>query len=205
MTSKTLIVSPHMDDEVLSCFSVLNNETHVAECGVDKFHIVSREERIKEMQEVAKFCGFTFSILPNTVNRYVVPDLIEELTEIINTTQPNRIFIPYPSYNQDHRAVYYASITALRNHDINFFVKKVLVYDGPDVPLWDYAHNIHGSFKANYFLPIDIDLKITAYGLLKSQVRSFRGPDVIKAIAYLRGRQANMQYAEGFKVLRWID
>ena len=32
---RNLILSPHVDDELLGCFSFLNDETHVMECGAD--------------------------------------------------------------------------------------------------------------------------------------------------------------------------
>ena len=40
------------------------------ETGVDEFHVVSREERLGELEKLAKHCGFSYSVLENTVNRY---------------------------------------------------------------------------------------------------------------------------------------
>ena len=42
MKYKKLVISPHIDDEVLSCGGILDENTFVLECGVDNFHIVSR-------------------------------------------------------------------------------------------------------------------------------------------------------------------
>ena len=40
---------------------------------------------------------------------------------------------------------------------------------------------------------------------MESQVRSFRSPDHIKAIGKLRGGQSDCDYAEAFKILRWVN
>jgi N-acetylglucosamine malate deacetylase 1 len=202
---KKLIISPHIDDEVMGCFSFFDKDTHIIECGVDEFHIVSRDERIRELSRVQDLYGFSFTTLANPVNHYQVPDLIELLTLEINAHRPDRVFLPYPTYNQDHRAVYNAMMVVLRPHDINHFVKQVFVYEGPDVPIWDNAQNIDGAFKPNYFREIDIDKKIEAYRLLKSQVRAFRSPEVIRQVAFIRGKNVNVPYAEAFKILRWIE
>ena len=37
---------------------------------------------------------------------------------------------------------------------------------------------------------------------MKSQVRSFRSPEHLKAIAKLRGGQSNCEYAESFQILK---
>ncbi|MDP7195382.1 MAG: hypothetical protein QF864_04215, partial [SAR202 cluster bacterium] len=141
--------------------------------------------------------------LNNKVNDYKEADLIPKVEKTINEQKPDQVFIPYPSYNQDHRAVYNAALVALRQHDQNFFVKKVLVYEQPHVFFW--SHNNKDQFNPNYFVTIDIEKKLNAYALLKSIVRSFRNPEHVKALAILRGGQSNCKYAEAFQVLRWID
>ena len=92
---------------------------------------------------------------------------------------------------------------SLRPHDINFFVKKVLVYEQPHVFLWSDTYK--DNFKPNYFVPIDIDRKIKAYELMKSQVRDFRSSKDIRALSQLRGTQSGCDYAESFQIIRWVD
>ena len=55
------------------------------------------------------------------------------------------------------------------------------------------------------FVPIDINKKIKAYKLMATQVRTFRSPEMLRALALLRGGQCNFKYAEGFEIIRWID
>ena len=98
-------------------------------------------------------CGFNYTLDPelNTVNNFVLQDLIEQITSEINQIKPECVLLPYPSYNQDHIKVYEAGLIATRQHDINYFVKKVLVYEEIHSFMWDSTHSINGSFKPNYF------------------------------------------------------
>ena len=205
-----LVISPHIDDEVLGCGGILDKDTFVLYCGVENRYVngdmsISVVTRINELKKVSKFLNFDFKLLDNKVNNFQLKDLIGEFEEVISRLKPQQIYIPYPSYNQDHRIVYEASLIATRPHDINFFVKKVLVYEQPHVFFWDKTHNINSGFVPNYFIPIDINKKIKAYELMKTQVRSFRSSENLKSMANLRGTQSNNEYAEAFQILRWVD
>ena len=207
---KKLVISPHIDDEVLGCGGILDKDTFVLYCGVENRYVngdmsISVVSRINELKKVSKFLNFDFKLLDNKVNNFQLKDLIGEFEEVISRLKPQQIYIPYPSYNQDHRIVYEASLIATRPHDINFFVKKVLVYEQPHVFFWDKTHNINSGFVPNYFIPIDINKKIKAYELMKTQVRSFRSSENLKSMANLRGTQSNNEYAEAFQILRWVD
>lgn len=200
-----MIISPHIDDEILGCGGSIDDGTFVLECGVDEFHIVPREERINELEAARKLLGFEYSILDNIVNNYKLTNLIEGITKTINFIKPKEIYIPYPSYNQDHQEVYRASMVALRPHDLNHFVARVFIYEETQVISWDNSYNINGLFKPNYYREIDIERKLAAYRCLKSQVRSFRSPEFLQEIAQIRGRQSGKKYAEGFQCLRFVE
>ena len=201
-----IVISPHIDDEILGCGGILDQNALVLHCGIEDRSSVTAEERLCEIAKAQSVLGFKMKLLrKNVVNNYSTPDLIPDFEKIINEHCPERVYIPYPSYNQDHIAVYQAALVALRPHDINHFVKKVLVYEQPHVFLWDNTHNIENSFKPNYFVEIDIDKKLKAYQMLSSQIRTFRSPLAIKNLASLRGQQSNSEYAEAFKIIRWVE
>lgn len=206
---KQLIIAPHIDDELLGCFSAIDENAFILYCGCDESHIKfnwvqqrpDSNTRMEEFYKVQHKHNFQYRILDNKVNEYKITDLIPEFEKCINEVKPDMIYIPVPSYNQDHRTAYEAALTALRPHDINFFVNKVLVYEQIQ-DLWN--HNYH-TFNPTYFRPVDIQDKIDSYHLLESQVRSFRSAEMLKNLAAIRGIQCNMSYAEGFEILRWID
>ena len=205
---KKIIISPHIDDEVLGCGGILDENTFVIYCGKDEKHInqswvkkrPTDTDRMVELENVVNITKHQYTILDNKVNYYKLQDLLESIEHIINEIKPNQVYIPFPSYNQDHKTSYEASLTALRPHDLNHFVKKVFIYEQPHMLFWDDK-----DFKPNYFVPIDIDRKINLYKLMETQVRKFRSVEHLKAIAKLRGGQSNYDYAEAYKIVRWVD
>ena len=112
------------------------------------------------------------------------------------------VYVCHPSYNQDHKSVYNASMIALRPHDTNYFVSKVFLYEQPQVYFWNTTDR---DFTANYFVGIDIEKKIKVYETMKSQVRSFRSSEHIRANSKIRGGQSNHEYAEAFEIVRWVN
>jgi len=216
---KRLVIAPHIDDDVLGCGGILDAGTVTFYCGVDDHHIVSRLERLDEARAVAARTGGRFywpsleaSVLDQVValyethrlvNNYQLPGLIADFERIINAEQPDEVYLPWPSYNQDHRAVYDAALVALRPHDANHFVRRVLAYEGSQVNYWDWA--LPGLvFHPTYFMPIDIEEKLARYACMPSQVRDFRSPEALRALALLRGGEANVPAAEAFVILRWV-
>jgi hypothetical protein len=66
--------------------------------------------------------------------------------------------------------------------------------------LWPYK-----NFVPNYFIEIDIIDKIKTYNLYKSQVRGHRSSETLETMAKLRGKQANVDFAEAFCCIRYVD
>ncbi len=202
---KRLILAPHVDDDVLGCGGILDESCHVVYCGLDETGLDDRptmEDRLKEINDVQSITGHSFDVFDNLVNRYDEFKLIGQLENVINTTKPKEVYVCHPSYNQDHKSVYNASMIALRPHDTNYFVPKVFLYEQPQVYFWNTTDR---DFQANYFVGIDIDKKIKVYETMKSQVRSFRSSEHIRANSKIRGGQSNHEYAEAFEILRWVD
>ena len=204
-----LIVSPHIDDEVLGCFTAIGPDSFVLYCGSDESRInfewvkerPTSNKRMEELKALQNKIGFKYEILPNAVNHYHINDLIPSIELVINRIKPEAVYIPVPSYNQDHRSAYEASLTALRPHDVNHFVPRVMIYEQLQ-DLWN--HNYH-PFQPTYFRKLDIEAKIAAYQVLATQVRSFRSPQMLRNLAAVRGIQCNQPYAEGFEIIRWVE
>lgn len=194
----TVILSPHADDEVLGAFSFLNEQSLVIYFGVEERKNISRDKRISEIEAISSKCNFAYRILKFEVNNYNVQELIGPLENLINEVKPQRILIPEISYNQDHRVVYQAAITALRPHDINHFVSQVLIYEQLHSFIWP----LDKKFTPNYFIPVNIEEKIEAYKLHASQIREHRSIEKIKNFAAIRGAMCNRAYAESFFIKR---
>ncbi len=201
---KKMVISPHIDDDVLGCGGIMDEDTYVLYVGNGHSkNVISKEDRIKEADDVKKLLGHEYHILDNEVDNYEVYKLINDFEEHIDKIKPEELYVPHPSYNQDHRVVYEAAMIATRPHDNNHFVKKVLLYEQPQVYLWNTTNR---EFKPNYFVPIKIERKIEAYKLMKSQVRTFRSPSLIIDMSRVRGKQVGKEHSvEAFEILRWVD
>lgn len=207
MVVKNLVIAPHVDDEVLGCGGIINSNFFVYFCGIDESSInedngrTATDERFIELKKVADCLGFEYDCNESSkVNFYREQDFINTFEHLINKVKPEKVFIPHPGYNQDHRTIFNAAIIALRPHDRNFFVKKVLVYEAAHDVIWNPR-----NMNLNYFVPIDIERKIAAYELHKSQVRGMRSPQLLREISAVRGASSNCRYAEAFEILRWCE
>ena len=161
MEIKNLVIAPHVDDEILGCGGILNSSFLVYFCGIDESKIrddkdrTSTNQRFSELKKVADYLGFRFECNESSkVNHYVEQDFIDTFEDLINKIKPEKVFIPHPGYNQDHRTIFNAAIVALRPHDRNFFVKKILVYEAAHDVIWNPK-----KMNLNYFVPIDIERK----------------------------------------------
>lgn len=204
-----LIVSPHMDDEVLSTASFLldkTNTTTVFYHSSTHPHI-ERAILMKENDNLIKHLGCKRIISPfisvsDLLDTIPIRQLIGEFEDLFYVNKYDTILLPNPSYNQDHRQLYDAALTACRPHDRIPFIKRVLVYEEPET--FGTLRNVN-PFKPTYFREVDIDDKIGLYHYYKSQVRPHRSDTHLHHIAGVRGMQSNYNYAEAFEILRWVD
>lgn len=205
---KKLVISPHVDDEVLGCGGILDRNTFVYFCGIDEsklaldpLHRIPLVNREQELNDVAEFFEFSYEVnKTSSVNHYVIQQMISEIERIINAVKPDIICIPHSGYNQDHKVIFDACQVALRPHDKNFFVPKVLVYEAIHDFIWSWD-----LFVPNLFVKINIDKKIKGYGFHKSQIRGMRSFEMLKAHARIRGTMCNAEYAEAFYIQRWVE
>ena len=205
MVFKKLVISPHADDEVLGCSSILDKDSFVYICGVDesKFPMdsTSVNERLKCLDEASKVLGFSYRYNDESkVNYYKENEFIDIFEKLINEFKPQSVFIPCPDYNQDHKAIHHAAIIALRPHDKNFFVNRVLVYEMSHNAVWNPV-----KMNLNYFVPLDVQNKMLAYSKYGTEVRGMRSPEMLEHVARIRGAAINAKSAEAFEIIRWVD
>ncbi len=210
---KRIVLAPHVDDDVIGAAGSLDADTLVFYCGVDDFHRVESGERLEEATDVAEitghrfcwpfdsYCAHTIERHDHRVNHFDFQALKHDFELLLNQHSPDEVLLPWPSYNQDHQTVYDAAMVALRPHDEIPFVKRVLLYEEPDC-FWP---RIGAMFTPTLFRPIDIERKIQLYELMKSQVRGMRSSEHLRALACVRGAAANVDYAEAYHILRWVE
>lgn len=201
-----LILSPHLDDEVLGCASFLNSGSAILYGTVthpDFPQVADERDRLlKQIGVMARTIVVALTSGTNYLDTVPQALLIHECERALKSYRADTVLVPSPSYNQDHRALYDAMLTACRPHDKNHFVKRVLAYEEPET---FGALRKPDAFKPTYFRTLDIERKLALYHVYASQVRGHRSDAHIRAIAAVRGMQANLEYAEAFEVLRWVE
>ena len=210
---KIVILSPHLDDEVLGCGGVI---THAVRDKMAEYitivyfsdrhpnffpHLVKRER-----DEVLALTGCNArEYVLASVNHYAdgpITRFISLLEETIDSLTPSTLFVPFPSYNQDHRRIYEAAMTATRPHDHNFLVRNVLLYEQPETV---QTYRMETKFSPNVFLGIDIERKLDLMKIYQTQIRGHRSLDSLHALAKMRGMQCGLPFAESFMLGRRIE
>jgi len=207
-----LIVSPHMDDEMLGCYSVLNRcgktpgggevtVVYMTEGHADPFLSM---KMVKECYSVAERYKVKQEFWGGKPNRFEVnPEWINRAEGIIYDSEGwDAVYLPHPDYNQDHRATYEIWRTALRVNDrARGTVPRVLTYEQPCT-----QQTMHNDFTPQYFRRIDGVQKGQDFiGIYSSQSRGHRNSAHIENLAFMRGDSIGCPAAEAFEVLRWIE
>jgi N-acetylglucosamine malate deacetylase 1 len=195
------------------CFITVGTTRDYSNKGVS-----TQKERYQELRKVSEYLKYdAYSIaFPGEKYHLKLDALPQEklINEIelgnklsLQNLRPDIVFIPLiGDYNQDHRAVAQAAITAMRpkHHSYKHFQPIVLAYELPTGG-WCCNEDLpHLSFIVNLSLK-DIRAKKTAMSFYNSQLKDHRGPlslHSITALAQIRGLQAGVHYGEAFYVKR---
>lgn len=217
---KTLVISPHADDEVIGCGGLIHRltsagkEVHVrvvATGDIEFYHlnrVVSAEERYAELKDAMDYLNVNsydvlFRSLESELDTIPIKDVIKKLDLVLQRVQPTAVLIPYPSFHQDHKVVFDASFAALRPSPGSKTV-FVAMYEYPFIS-WSYESLNGGSLYVD--ISESLDHKIEALKKHKSQIREGRhmiSPETVRLWAEKRGLEASIDYAEKYSILRAV-
>jgi LmbE family N-acetylglucosaminyl deacetylase len=176
-------------------------------------HVTTLDEREREIASVKDLLGFEFDILyrgQDLIEKLdTVPqrDLVDAFEAAINRCQPDILLLPHGiDFDQDHVACFRAGFAAARPIPTlcgKFFVPRVVSYEMPKLT-WSQE-----AFQPNLYLDItrDLELKLRAIQAYKSQLRIIphvRSVENMTALARLRGGEAGVEFAEAFRIHRWV-
>lgn len=221
LLDRVLIIAPHSDDDILGCGGLMKKvkneggEVHVvvATVGDVKFYhsnaLVTADTREKEFYNAlfelnADSGEILYRHSEQRLHTMPIVDLITEFDRRVRKFKPTAVFLPYPSFHQDHKTVFDASFAALRPTPNTSHVKLVAMYEYPFV-VWHVGELGGSSFHLD--ITDVIDDKIRAMECHKSQIREAShliSPQTIRMWAERRGVEVGLPYAEAFKALRMV-
>lgn len=203
---KILIISPHRDDETLGCgglISKLDPENLHIRYYNSRHTDVADSVYDREALELQNFLGCETSYcLLQDVNRlpeHPIAEFINDIEETVRWVGAQTVLVPFPSYNQDHRYLFDAAITATRVHDRNIFPKNILAYEQPETL---HTNRFEPHFVPHVFTEINLEDKLRLYQFYQSQIRGHRSFTHVETLARLRGMQCGKMFAESFMVVR---
>lgn len=216
---RILIIAPHADDEVLGCGGLIekasrfNNQVKVvvmATGDINHVHsktVVTKDVRKQELQDAMNYLGCTdieilYENKDSLLDTIPKAEMISKLDKILKDFAPTIVFIPLPSYHQDHVITYDVCFAALRPKP-NQFIKLIAMYEYPLIS-WQYQ-KFWNTGELYLDISDNIQMKIASFLLHKSQVRPSNhliSPESVKRWAQSRGGEIGVAFAEKYYILR---
>jgi len=210
---RVLVVAPHADDAELGLGGYLHREISggrttarivvVAETGpsrkTEQF-AAAKYLDIENVHFLAEAKDSEFNLAP-------MGRLVKRLEDVIfNHGHYDELFVPLPSFHEDHDVTHRACVAALRPHKGRQFPSSIFCYEypaqswGPQVPAW-----------GRVYAPLSresVDAKLAALKLHGSQWvsddQSLFGRKGVLSLANMRGAECLTDFAELFYVLRGV-
>jgi len=221
-----LIISPHLDDDVLGCggcmykYSQLGYNVYVAfitngNIGAPELFslegtIRGREEALSSHKVLGIKETFFYDFPAPRLDDFPSYKISLVLNELIKKLRADTIFIPFRGdIHNDHTVVFNSALVAARPVD-NCPVKTILAYETLSETEWAPPFG-NDTFCPNIFMQLsdgELDKKIEAFSCYSPprikehpHPRSVAG---IRTLAKFRGMNVNKQYAESYVLIRNI-
>lgn len=216
---RVLVLAPHCDDAEFGLGITLQK---LVKQGVDvrvwiaatgsyrrsDGRLVGSEEREAESAEALASLGVTDVVQARVFNenwgREVgFTSLVSAIEKAIGLYQATELFVCQPSFNQDHQALYEATITACRPGSV---CGNLYAYEYPGSCWMPHAVIPAGRLYVTATAQ-EVRAKITALHMHRSQFEGRRvavSPRAAKVLAEQRGAEIGREYAELIHVIREI-
>ena len=219
MALRTIVISPHPDDETLGVGGTLLRRkaeggsiawliitTITVEGGWSERRIKERAREIQRVRQLYEFDEVYALNFPTTLLDTVpMRDLVESVSDVFKTFEPEEVFVPHPAdTHTDHRVVFNA-VSACTKWFRYPSVNRVLAYE--TLSETDFGLGTDQAFRPNVFVDIAdfVTKKLVAMDIYASEVGEFpfpRSHEAIRALATLRGAASGYKSAEAFELLR---
>lgn len=220
---KIIVVAPHPDDETLGCGGVLlkhknaGDEIHwLLMTSISAKEHVSAAEIERETTELDfvalkyRFDSVTsLKLPPALIDRFPLSELVSGISQVFLKIKPEVVYLPFEGdVHSDHRVTFQAAASCCKSFRCSS-IKKIMSYE--TISETDFVLNTGAiRFVPNIFIPIEglLEEKISIMNIYESEMGPFpfpRSESAIRALATIRGVNANCLAAESFMLLKEID
>jgi LmbE family N-acetylglucosaminyl deacetylase len=219
---RILVVSPHTDDELFGVGGTLLKRKNkgddikvvVMSCSERYLHHLGRciteEEQWMEFKKVASFISTEEPLKFDTdgLRLEEVPQykIVRWLDELIRTYHPTTIYIPEPSYHQEHKDVYNACISAVRPTGVGLIL-EIISYEIPTSTWSDPSNKFQPNLYEDIEETIEEKIKIFKDNYLLQYTTTKRdklGEVGIRSHANYRGFECGLKVAEAFNIIKSV-
>lgn len=220
---KILVITPHTDDELFGVGATLlklKEEGHqikicLMSCS-DRYlyhldRIVTEEEQWLEFVKVCENISTDVPLKFNTngfrleeIPQYKIVRWLDDLT---NDYQPDIIYTCEPSYHQEHKDVFNATMSACRPTYGKKLIGEIILYESP-TSKWSYSEE---KFIPDVYVDVEpyIEEKIkifkNCYKLqYTNKERLSLSEQGIREHSIYRGYECGLKNAEAFKIVRKV-
>jgi LmbE family N-acetylglucosaminyl deacetylase len=208
---RVLVIAAHADDAELGVGGTISKHTRQDD---DVFLVLITHSGYKNYQgdtiresdvafKEAKAAGEILGVEDITCLGYETKEvafevnLIEDINRVIDEKKPDIIYTHWEGdINQDHSAIARATVCAARN------IPRILMYRSNS-----YISAV--PFVGNYYVDISdhIEDKIEAIKAHRTELkkRGEKWPEFFRHQCRMNGLEIGVEYAERFKVVKWLD
>jgi N-acetylglucosamine malate deacetylase 1 len=201
-----VVLAPHMDDETLGCGGVLA----LADDPLVIFGVWSRDEGI-EVDTVSKILGYRYTVLYGSEYEARFPsldrrELVGKIEEVLHTELPRRVFLPAPSYHQDHTTMFDAGVAATRPLSREGYLAELVAsYEYPGSAWRRDGREEELSFYVDIESVLETKLEAVRAYNESQRGRMVVDEEVVRSWSRLRGAFVGMTFAEAFHLYRYIE
>lgn len=219
MTTRTLVVAPHPDDEVLGAGGTLLRRKAQGgktawllmtcidtEHGWDQSQIESKTLQIAAIAKHFEFDAVYELNFPTThLDSIPMHLIVEKVAAVVKSFEPTEVLVPHGSdVHTDHQVTFDAISTSTKWFRYPS-IERVLAYE--TLSETEFGLDYSNVFRPNVFIDISahLDAKLAALQIYSAELAPFpfpRSPEAVKALAMVRGSAAGFQAAEAFELLR---